>query len=119
MLWSCEGVRVGSADLQPGQSKVVQADGKSIGIFNVAGDYYAMHNRCPHMAGNLCEGPVTGTSLASKVGEFVYGREGELVRCGWHGWEFEIKSGDCLIDPKMKAKTYAVTVDNGELVVHI
>lgn len=106
-------------DVPAGKSHVVEVDGKSVGIFNVKGDYYAMHNRCPHMGGPLCEGPVTGTAKFTDKYEFVYDRAGELVRCGWHGWEFEIESGKCLISERVRAKTYPVTVENGDVVVHI
>ena len=110
---------IGLANWQPGERRVVEVDGKRIGVFNVDGRYYALHNRCPHMAGNLCEGPVTGTTLPANGYAFVYGRQGEIIRCAWHGWEFEIATGQCLIDPKIRARTYAVTVEDGQLVVHI
>jgi nitrite reductase/ring-hydroxylating ferredoxin subunit len=71
------------------------------------------------MSGNLCEGPVTGTSIASKPDEFVYGMVGELVRCSWHGWKFEIKTGRCLVVDRLRARSYEVTVENGQLTLHI
>lgn len=112
-------IRVGSADLAVGERRIVEVEGRSIGIFNIDGNYYALHNRCPHMAGPLCEGPVTGTTLPTADGGFVYGMEGELVRCGWHGWEFEIKSGRCLISERIRAKSYRVTTEGGELILHV
>ena len=112
-------INIGTVDLAPGERKIVEVDGKSIGLFNVRGNFYALHNRCPHMGGNLCAGPVTGTTLPTERTEFIYGREGELVRCGWHGWEFEIKSGICTVDRKLRAKVYPVTVEDGEITIHI
>lgn len=109
----------GKADLGVGESRIVTIKGRSVGVFNVDGAFYALHNRCPHMAGPLCEGPVTGTALFTDKFSFEYGYENELVRCGWHGWEFEIKSGQCLIDEKMRARTFAVSEENGELFVHM
>lgn len=110
---------IGAADYDLGERRVVEIEGKRIGVFNVDGDYYALHDRCPHMAGSLCGGPVTGTSLESEPGTFIYGREGELVRCGWHGWEFEISTGKCLVDERMRAKKYVVTVEDNHLILHI
>ncbi len=107
------------ADLAPGERRIVQVDGRHIGIFNVHGTYYALHNRCPHMAGPLCEGPVTGTARPTDTMEFVYERAGEIVRCGWHGWEFDIKTGQCLAVDKMRARTYPASVENGEVIVQI
>jgi nitrite reductase (NADH) small subunit len=107
------------ADLAPGERRIVQIDGKSVGIFNVNGTYYALHNRCPHMAGPLCAGPVTGTTRPTDSMEFVYERAGEIVRCGWHGWEFDIQTGRCLVVDKIRARTYPTWVENGEVIVQI
>lgn len=110
---------VGLADLAPGEKRIVEVNGRNIGIFNVDGDYYALHNRCPHMGGNLCEGPVTGTTLYTEKTEFVYGRHDEIVRCGWHGWEYEIKTGKCLVHDRLRVRTYKVTIEEGQLILHV
>lgn len=114
-----QSVPVGPANLQPGEKRIVEVNGRSIGIFNVDGAYYALFNRCPHMGGNLCEGPVTGTTLYTDKTEFVYGRRNQLLRCGWHGWEFDIKTGQCLVHSKLRVRTYKVTVENEALFLHI
>ena len=50
-------VRVAAADeIPPGERKIVEIGGRSIGVFNVAGEYFALRNRCPHQGGPLCEG---------------------------------------------------------------
>ncbi len=110
---------IGRADLLPGEKRIIDVDGKSVGIFNVHGAYYALHNRCPHMSGKLCAGPVSGTTMPTDKVEFVYGREGEIIRCGWHGWEFEIETGMCLVNPRVRVRTYQVTVENGDLILYI
>jgi nitrite reductase (NADH) small subunit len=103
--------------LAPGERVVRDVDGLSIGVFNVGGGFYALHNRCPHRGGALCLGPVTGTALGDAGFRFVYGREKELIRCGWHGWEFEIATGRSLVDEKIRAKTFPVEVDGGGVYV--
>jgi len=110
-----------TAELPVGERKIVEVDDKSIGVFNVKGDYYALLiNYCPHTGAELCKGPVTGTSMLVDDYTFVYGLEGELIRCSWYGWEFRLATGECLVDPKLRAKKYLVTVENGdEVVVHI
>lgn len=112
-------IEIGRADLKPGERRIVEVDDRQIGIFNVAGEYFALHNRCPHMGGNLCEGPVTGTTLPGDSAEFVYGKAGEIIRCAWHGWEFEIETGKCLADGRVRARKYNVTIEDGRLVLHI
>jgi hypothetical protein len=51
--------------------------------------------------------------------ECIYEREGRILRCAWHGWEFEIETGRSLVDPRMRAKTFPITVEDGDVVVHI
>jgi len=109
-----------ASDLAPGERLIVDVEGRSIGVFNVAGQFFALHNRCPHVGGALCEGPLTGTTLpAQQRGEYVYGREGRILRCAWHGWEFEVETGRCLSDAKVRAKTFTVTVEAGDVILHL
>jgi nitrite reductase (NADH) small subunit len=109
----------GAEELGPGDRRVVDLGGRSVGIFNVGGSFYALHNRCPHRGGPLCLGPVTGTTAASEDFDYLYEREGRILRCAWHGWEFEIATGRSLADPKVRAKTFPVTVEDGQVLVHI
>lgn len=108
-----------ASELPPGSRTIVQVGERSIGVFNVDGSYYALRNRCPHKGGTLCEGPISGTTLPTDVHTFSYGRDGELIRCAWHGWEFEIATGTAIVDPRIRAKTYPVTVDDGNVVLHL
>ncbi|NJK91556.1 MAG: Rieske (2Fe-2S) protein [Blastochloris sp.] len=78
-------------DLPPGGRILVQIGNKSIGVFNVKGDYFALLNVCPHQFAPLCQGTICGINEPSEVGEFKFVRSGEIIRCPWHGWEFDIK----------------------------
>ena len=106
-------------ELRPGERIVCDFDGTSVGVFNVGGRFHALHNRCPHKGGPLCRGPVTGTTSATSDFRHVYGREGEIIRCAWHGWEFEIETGCSLVDPRIRARTYRVEVEDGDVYVVI
>jgi nitrite reductase (NADH) small subunit len=112
-------VACAAEDLAPGRRRIVEIDGRSIGVFNIDGRFYALHNGCPHKGGPLCEGRVGGTTLIVHDRTFAYGREGQILRCAWHGWEFEIETGRSLVDPRIRAKTFPVTVEDGDVVVHI
>jgi len=95
-----------------GSRKIVQIGGRSIGIFNVVGQFYAVRNRCPHQGGPLCQGTVSGTMLPSGPKKYVYGLEGRILRCPWHSWEFDITTGQMVFVPEpMRVKTYRVTVE--------
>jgi len=108
------------AELPPGGRKLVEVKGKSIGLFNLDGEIVALLDICPHELAPVCRGRVSGTTLPSKPGEPLrWGRDGEILACPWHGWEFDIRSGDCLVDPKKRLRKYAVTVDGDEVFVEV
>lgn len=99
------------SELGPGECKIVEV-GRSIGVFNVHGDYYALRNLCPHQGAPLCRGIITGTTQPSQPGEFIWRKDGEILRCPWHGWEFDITNGRSIFNPhKLRVKTYDVTVE--------
>ncbi|MCU6790887.1 Rieske (2Fe-2S) protein [Paenibacillus sp. WQ 127069] len=98
-------------ELQVGERKIVTLEGRSIGVFNIKGQLYALKNSCPHQGAELCVGKIQGIMLPSDPGEYHYGRDGEIVRCPWHGWEFDITNGKSVFDPfKCLVKTYEVEI---------
>jgi nitrite reductase (NADH) small subunit len=107
------------AEVAPGERRIVTVEGRSIGVFNIDGRFYALHNGCPHRGGPLCEGRVGGTTLAAGGRSFEYGRDGEILRCAWHGWEFDITTGRALADPAVRARAYPVTIDAGQVVLFL
>ena len=100
-------------EIPPGEHKIVEIGGRTIGVFNVNGSFYALRNRCPHQGGPLCQGRVTGFLMATKPGgEYGYTHRGQILRCPWHGWEFDITTGRSIFNPhKMRVKNYEVTVE--------
>ena len=110
-------VACAAGDVAPGERRIVEIEGRSIGVFNVGGRFYALHNGCPHKGGPLCEGRLGGTTLTTRDRTFRYGREGQVVRCAWHGWEFDIATGQALADPAVRVRTYPVVVERGRVVL--
>jgi 3-phenylpropionate/trans-cinnamate dioxygenase ferredoxin subunit len=104
-----------TSDFPNDTRRLVECSGISIGIFNVDGRYYALRNRCPHQGAELCKGSLNGTHLPSEPGEYVYGRHREILRCPWHGWEFDITSGKAIVNPETcRVKTYPVSVETSD-----
>ena len=86
------------SDIPADQGLVVRlSDGNEIALFHCDGRVYALNNSCPHMQGPLGEGEVTAGT----------------VTCPWHGWQFDIKSGDCINMPGESATCVTVNVENG------
>jgi 3-phenylpropionate/trans-cinnamate dioxygenase ferredoxin subunit len=102
-------------EIPPGGRKLVEAAGRSIGVFNIGGAFYALRNRCPHQGGPLCSGRLTGLLEAQVPGDYRYTRRGEILRCPWHGWEFDVKTGQSWFDPaRTRVRAYPVSVEAGE-----
>ena len=102
------------AEFAPGTRKIVEVGGRSIGIFNVAGQFYALRNRCPHQGGPLCEGRLWGILESQVPGEFAYTPRREILACPWHGWEFHVRTGQSWCSPtRLRARRYEVAVEEG------
>jgi nitrite reductase/ring-hydroxylating ferredoxin subunit len=105
-------------ELPPGSRKLVHVDGRDIVIFNIGGEFFALLNRCPHQGGNLCEGKLIGLVESSEPGVYRYSREGEILRCPWHGWEFDVRTGKSWCDSaRIRTKTYDVGIEPGRSLV--
>jgi 3-phenylpropionate/trans-cinnamate dioxygenase ferredoxin subunit len=101
-------------EVPPGSRKIVDVDGRSIGIFNVGGHYFAVRNTCPHAGGPLCQGVTSGIVTSTEPGSYEYRRRGEFLRCPWHQWEFDIRTGQSWFDPaKTRVRRYDVEVKHG------
>lgn len=100
-------------ELPPGSRKIVEVDGRSIGVFNVGGRFYALRNTCPHQGAPLCLGAIGGTMADSAPGEYTPARDGEILACPWHGWEFDITTGRSIFNPhRTRVRSYEVTVQD-------
>jgi 3-phenylpropionate/trans-cinnamate dioxygenase ferredoxin subunit len=99
-------------ELPLGQRKVVEIAGRSVGVFNIGGEYFALRNSCPHQGGPLCLGRLTGFLMSAQPGQYDYHRHGEILRCPWHGWEFDVKTGQSWVAPeRVRVRTYPVSVE--------
>lgn len=83
------------------------------------GSYYALRNVCVHNQGPVCLGRVSGTYLPSNPDEYRPGLEGQVLRCPWHGWEFNITTGENLINPNLKLKSYPVSIEDDNVMVEL
>lgn len=106
------------ADIPVGASKVVSVRGRPIAVFNVGGEFFAVLDRCPHEGASLSCGARVGLVQSDEPGRFSFSRPGEFVRCPWHGWEYDLKTGQSWCDPDdIKVKTYATRIEPGEELV--
>lgn len=101
-----------------GTRKLLDVGGRSLGVYRTHGKFYAIQNLCPHALAPIAFGELQGTMLPSDYGEFEYGLEGLVLRCIWHGWEFDIRSGEtvCGTD-RRRLVTFPVVVEDDRVIV--
>lgn len=79
----------------------VEAEGREVALFKVNGEVKAIYNICPHSGAPLCEGGV---------------RE-NVVTCPWHGWDFDLTSGECVFNDSIKQPVFEVKVEGEDVFV--
>src|SRR6267378_6278301 len=77
-------------------------------------EYFAVGNRCPHEGASLCKGRIVGLVESSEPGSYQFSRRGELLRCPWHGWEFDLRTGKSWCEPdRTKVRSFELKVESG------
>lgn len=115
-------VSVGSADEFPIDTlRIVNAGSREIGVVRRAdGSVNAVRNWCPHKGAEVCKTKMTGTMLPGPPGTLEWGHEGQIIRCPWHGFEFDIRDGTRpYSDSKMRLRVYPARIDNGMILVDL
>jgi 3-phenylpropionate/trans-cinnamate dioxygenase ferredoxin subunit len=106
-----------ASDIAEGERIIVEVAGRSIGVFNIDGKFYAFLNRCPHRGAQLCKGDVLALLESDRPGEFKYDPTTKFLACPWHGWEFDIVTGQSWVSPdNMKARPFTIDVETSEVV---
>lgn len=88
-------------EMPPGTAREFQADGKMIALYNVEGKFYALDNVCLHRGGPLGQGTLAGS----------------VVTCPWHGWEYNVASGETVFNDQIKVQAFEVKVEGDDILV--
>ncbi|WP_218612044.1 Rieske (2Fe-2S) protein [Pseudonocardia sp. KRD291] len=98
-------------ELAPGEHRVVQVGKRSIGVFRVGDEFFALADHCPHQGGPLCRGRVAAAPTSGLPGEFGMA-DGAFVACPWHGWEYDVTTGQSYFGPgEAPVRSYPVSVE--------
>lgn len=103
--------------LEEGDRVIVDVDGREIAVFRIDDEFYALLNYCVHQGGPGCEGRIAGTLVEHEDGSLGYERDNEIVACPWHGWEYDIKTGQHLSRPEYRVPSYEVLEEDGDIYV--
>jgi nitrite reductase/ring-hydroxylating ferredoxin subunit len=90
-------------DVPPGSARVVRAGERELALFNVGGVFYATQSECLHLKGPLGDGKLDGC----------------VITCPWHGWQYDVTTGENEFDRALALETFAVVVEDGEVKVAV
>ncbi|MFO0701036.1 MAG: Rieske (2Fe-2S) protein [Nitrospira sp.] len=91
------------SDIPPGTGRTVEIAGVWVALFNVDGTFYAIDNACPHAGGPLGEGKLRGTD----------------VECPWHGWKFNVVSGERIGNPNFQVPRCDVQIVDDQIRIRL
>src|ERR1700730_424530 len=115
-------INVGQVDeFLVGKCRIMKIGDIEIGVVRLAsGELHAVRNRCPPRAAPICKGIVAGTWPPSPVGGLDFERDGEVLVCPWHGYEYDIKTGIELYPERpTRLGKFEITVEEGSLIVTV
>lgn len=92
-----------ASSLAPGQGTEATVGGKAVALFNVGGNFYAISNTCIHRGGPLGQG-------------FL---DGQTVTCPWHAWQYDVVTGENVVNREMKVASYSVKIEDGQVLVKV
>jgi 3-phenylpropionate/trans-cinnamate dioxygenase ferredoxin subunit len=102
-------------ELPPGAKRHVDVEGRDIAVFNVGGKFFALRDTCPHRGAPLSAGTIVGSITAREPGCYAYDPQRKFVKCPWHGWEYDLETGQSWFDPlRSRVRPYPVTVETGD-----
>ncbi len=94
---------IGVDDLADNSGRVVSLRGLTVAAFKVDGRFFAIENKCLHRGGPLGEGQLTDRTVV----------------CPWHGWRYDVETGELELIPTLKVGTYKVEVRGDEVFIEI
>ncbi|MEB4209718.1 Rieske (2Fe-2S) protein [Mycobacterium sp. 94-17] len=102
------------SDVPPGSRILVEVNGREIGIFNENGRFHALLNHCPHLGGDLCRGEILSLLESDRPGEYRLDESRKFIACPWHGWEFDLATGQSYLDPqRTRTRVIPTEVERG------
>ncbi|MEW1823116.1 Rieske (2Fe-2S) protein [Arthrobacter sp. NPDC080031] len=103
-------------EFPPGAMRLVKVGKQGVGVYNVEGRYHALSNYCPHRGAPLCLGEVEGSVKTNgDQYQLEWERDGEFLRCPWHGWEFDIETGQARARTEFKARRWNIFVEDDSI----
>jgi 3-phenylpropionate/trans-cinnamate dioxygenase ferredoxin subunit len=101
------------SEFESGTRRTVRVGGREIGVFRVGERFFAVRNRCPHQGGPLCVGPLRPTLVSNTPGVIEVDESRLLIECPWHGWRYDVRTGEAYAPGDPHVRAYDVSVEEG------
>ena len=111
-----------TAELKDGERRILSCGNAEIGVICHDGVLYAYSNVCLHQGGPACEGLVIARVeeriMSDNTSRGLYFSETERhFVCPWHGYEYDLKTGECAADRSLVLKKYEVVQHGDDIYV--
>ncbi len=103
-------------EFPPGERRILRVGGREIGVFRVDDRFFALRNRCPHQGGPLCTGRVFPRIVSDRPGHVRLDDGPPLLVCPWHGWQYDMASGQSYAPGDPRVRSYEVSVERGDVI---
>ncbi len=111
-------------DIPEGGGVLAAAGGTELGVFRVRGRVHAYENRCRHQGGPVCTGEIIGRyeqvlNADGTVAGERFADDEVRIACPWHGWEYDLETGECTADRRYRLRRFPVTVRDGDVYARV
>jgi nitrite reductase/ring-hydroxylating ferredoxin subunit len=91
-------------EVKPGTAFKVEADGLTLAVYLVDGEFFVTDDACTHGPGSLSEGYL----------------DGHIIECDFHNGAFDVRTGEVVAPPCMvPLKTYKAFTENGRVIIEV
>jgi nitrite reductase/ring-hydroxylating ferredoxin subunit len=109
-----------ASELGPGQIVSAQLGPMPVAVVRTQdGSLYGVLDKCLHQGGRLSRGITEPAPIGDRVGEYRVDLEREIIKCPWHGYEYDLKTGCTLFDPNQRIRTFKVREEDGHIVLEM
>ncbi len=91
------------SECPPGPAVELVAEDRIVALYHVEGQWYALDGVCPHQGGPLGQGDLCGT----------------IVTCPWHGWQFDVSTGQHCVSRAIQQPRFATKVEGQDVFVDL
>ena len=91
------------SDVPVGEGREFVAGGRIVALFHVGDEFLALDGICPHAGGPLAQGKLSGC----------------IVTCPWHGWQFDVSTGQHCLNSRLQHSSFPVTVEGTDVFVEL